>query len=412
MNVLDVLLVILLVYVPNQLHFPADLGLKGFNILNILLFLTFIALLATGARAPSPAPLRWRFMAFAGALFVSFVIAQLRVPADIVQDLTVLKASATYLLLYFILYHGTKDWQRARRLIAVILFVAFVAALEAVREGFDYGFGHYNDGRRASGPFATNFTGANRAGVFYAAFLPMFFALLVLRRRSKLANLAGLAGTVMTTMAIFFTYSRQSYLTAAVVTLALAIKRNLLVGVLAVCLLASWTLWAPQAAVDRVQMTYVENASGEEQLDPSSAGRPVIWRQALEMLKQHPFGIGLNRFRSEIGEYGDKSNVDAHNGYVLVATETGPQGLLALLLVMVGLFGLGVRLIRLAPDEATRTLGYGYTAAVVSMMLGNLFGSTITSGEVMGNFWALSGVVARLTELEPEDAEDADPADA
>ena len=126
------------------------------------------------------------------------------------------------------------------------------------------------------------------------------------------------------------------------------------------------------------------------------------------MLKQHPLGIGLNRFRSEIGEYGDKSNVDAHNGYVLVAAEAGPQGLLALALLMAGLLGLGVRLIRTAPDDATRALGYGYTAAVVSMILGNLFGSTISSGEVMGNFWALSGIVARLTELEPEAADDTD----
>ena len=274
MNVLDVLLVILLVYVPNQLHFPADLGLKGFNVLNILLILTFIALLGTGARARTPAPLRWRFIAFAGALFLSFVIAELRAPADIVEDLTVLKAAVTYLLLYFIFYHGAKDWQRARRLIAVLLFVAFVAAIEAVREGFDYGFGRYDDARRASGPFATNYLGANRAGVFYATFLPMFLALFLLRRRSKLANLAGLIGSVSTVMAIFFTYSRQAYLIAAVVTLALATKRNLIVGVLAVWLLASWTLWAPKAAVDRVQMTYVESASGEEQLDPAQPADP------------------------------------------------------------------------------------------------------------------------------------------
>ena len=46
-----------------------------------------------------------------------------------------------------------------------------------MREGIDYGFGAYNPMRRASGPFGEDWHNANRAGVFYAMFMPMFVAL-------------------------------------------------------------------------------------------------------------------------------------------------------------------------------------------------------------------------------------------
>jgi len=87
--------------------------------------------------------------------------------------------------------------------------------------------------------------------------------------------------------------------------------------------------------------------------------------------------------------------MDAHNSFVLMTAEAGVQGLLAFVVVLVGLMGLAVRLIRAARDDEARALAYGYAVSVVCLVLGNLYGSAFFSGEVMGNFWALSGLVAR-----------------
>jgi O-antigen ligase len=398
-NILDLLLIVLAIYVPNQLHFPSNLGLKGMNILNLLLILTILAMVATGARARTAAPLGLRLGLFASLLVAAFVVAQLRAPADILEDLTVLKSAVTYILLYFIFYHSARDARRSRRLVATILVVAFVAAVEAIREGFSYGLGSYTMTHRAAGPFGQTYENANRAGVFYAMFLPLFLSMMLFSRSKKAMALLGMAGTGAALFAVFVTYSRQSYVIAATAIFVMGIKRNILIGALLGALMAGWTVWAPQAAIERLEMTYVEGDSGEESLEVSAESRLLIWRQALRMVREHPFGVGLNRFRSEIGGYGDLSGKDAHNGFVLVAAEAGLQGLFALMLVMGGLLRNGWRLIRAGGDEGTRVLGYGYTGAVVCMILGNLYGSPIFFGEVMGNFWALSGLVARQTEF-------------
>ncbi len=402
MNILDVMLIVLVIYVPNQLHFPADLGLKGMNVLNILLALTLLAMVATGAKARSPAPVRWRIGLLALLFVVSFFVGQFRAPGDALQDLVVLKSLLTQMLMYFIFYHAARDQDRARRLVAAILLVAFVAAVEAAREGLEYGFSGYAMSHRVSGPFGHDYQNSNRAGAFYAIFLPQFLSLALFRRDIR-AALVGLTGTAFTAIAIFATYSRQAFLIAALATLALALKRSAIVGLLAVALVAGWRFWAPAAVVERVGMTYVETEGGEEELEVSARSRLRIWEGAGQLISQNPFGIGLNRFRGEIGDYAEVSGKDAHNAYVLLTAEAGLQGIVALLLVLAGLIAVAVRLIRSARDDETRAFGYGYLVSVACMMLGNLFGSPFFSVEVMGNFWSLSGVAARYPSFRSHD---------
>ena len=42
---LRALLIALIVYIPEQLHFPRDLGLKGVNVFNLLLIFALIAMM-------------------------------------------------------------------------------------------------------------------------------------------------------------------------------------------------------------------------------------------------------------------------------------------------------------------------------------------------------------------------------
>jgi O-antigen ligase len=296
------------------------------------------------------------------------------------------------------------DLRTVRWLMGLILRVAFVASLEAVKEALDYGFTTYNFTHRASGPFGPDWRNANRAGIFYATFTPLFVALLLFGGPRWSWRIAGLVGAAAGTLAVFATYSRQAYLIVALGAFGLTLRRSVVAGVLLAAFIANYALWAPTTVVDRLEMTYQEDMTGEEQqLEVSAESRLIIWAGALECIKDHPLGIGFNRFKAEIGNYSAVQGMDAHSQYVLIATENGIQGLLAFLILVGGLIGIGLKLARMANDYEARVIGFGFTAAAICFALGNIYGSPFFFGEAVGNFWALAALVARYTSLrEPE----------
>jgi O-antigen ligase len=436
------LLVALLIYVPNQLHFPGDLGLKGLNVLNILMLAAFAGTVPLMLRRREPAPLRLRFAFFFLMLTVAYFVGQAHPDARAVEDLvaqgvpearsvddlTALKTAITYMLLYFVFFHAVQDQKTVRLCVATLLLVVFVASLEVIKEALGYGILRYVETHRASGPFGQTYRNANRAGVFFAMFVPLFMTLLLFFRSGLPGRLVGLAGTVVGVLAVFWTYSRQAYAILAVAFLLLLARRNPLLGALAILSLGSYQLWLPASVVERIQMTtsgeefqepvdleaLAAGGEGLEGLEVSARMRPILWAGAIAMFADHPFGVGLGRFTDEIGNYCIFERMDAHNSYLRILAETGWQGLTGMLLIVLGLLGLGVRLLWGARDESDRLFGIGYSVCVVAMALSNVYGSPFFYGPVMGNFWALSGIVARYRALrltraseEPEPADQA-----
>lgn len=405
MTILRWLLIALIVYIPNQLHFPADLSVKGFNVLNLLMLATIVCMLVTGARSASRPPLRWRIVVFWATLAVAFAVGQMHRDANLGRDLTQLKTIVTYMLLYFIVFHAVEDLRTVRILIGVLLLVVFVASVEIIREGLAWGLGAFVERHRASGPFGHDYRNANRAGVYLAMFAPMLFALALFLRGARRVRAAALAASGAAVFAVFFTYSRQSFLIVAIGVVCLLFGRSLWAGAAIAVLVANYSLWAPDSVKARLEMTYEVDDSGEERMEESAASRQIIWAGAWEIIKANPFGVGLNRFQDEIVEhYGQKK--DAHNQYLLVAAEAGVQGLAAFLAVVLGVLGIGVRAARRATDDESRALGYGFAVSALSMMLGNVYGSPFYNGEVMGDYWILTALVARYHLLRSEpDAE-------
>lgn len=71
--------------------------------------------------------------------------------------------------------------------------------------------------------------------------------------------------------------------------------------------------------------------SSAAERDASAASRLIIWGGALRMVREHPWGVGVGRFRDMIGQYIDDPSYayrDAHNTFVICATEIGLPGLL------------------------------------------------------------------------------------
>lgn len=398
MNLLLLLLGILVLYVPNQIHFPSSLGVPGLNVLNILVLLTFIVYKVKIKEKVEVMPMKGPLIFLFIMVIYAFVMANVRLPLSLIDDIIYVKTAIFYPLLFFLFYSGLRTIKQVKIFYLLVLAVAGLAALEAIREAIDYGIGNYNDTKRASGPFGADASSANRAGVFYAMFLPYFVGLAFFFKESKLIRWAAWGGIVVTVAAIFFTYSRQSYFIAAVAILYLTMRRGGFAPILFLILASTYTLWVPETAVERVTGTQQVSETGEEELDESTESRLVLWAAAGEMMKDYPLGIGLNRFKTEISNYSIYSNKDAHNHYVLFATEGSIVSLVSLLVVMGALLSIGLKVSRYK-DPLSRMVGLSFSCSVVCMALGNIYGSPFSSGEVMGNFWIISAIVARYLYL-------------
>ncbi|WP_444995799.1 O-antigen ligase family protein [Aliikangiella sp. IMCC44359] len=388
-------LAIIIIYIPNQLHFPQSLGLPGLNVLNVLVIFAIILYKKQNYPTSEPDNLKGLFYFYFIMLVSAFIISQLHMKLDLMADFTNLKTLIFYPCIYFVYFYAVRTYDDASKLYLVVLFVAFVAGLEAIREAIDYGIGNYHESKRASGPFGENFYSANRAGVFYAMFLPFFLSIIFFWKGNKWVKYVGIAGSVVLVAAIFFTYSRQSYFIAMLAIAYMIFKRRGWVSVLTIIALSLGPLWVPESAMQRIEGTEQVSDTGEEKYDESTESRMIIWAGAMDMVAEYPLGVGLNRFKLEIGNFSIYPGKDAHNFYVLNFAEGNFIGLLALLLLIFGLWRLGRRVINLDDSPTTKMVGHGYTCSVICMSLGNVYGSPFASGEVMGTFWVMTALTAR-----------------
>jgi len=392
----------IILYVPNQLRFPADLGVKGLNVFNLLLVVGFILLwLRERPENDPPAPLRGRIFLYFLTVCFAFVVGTVQSPDFLVEDITHLKTILTYPLLYFVFYGCVRDRSTARLMMTVLMATVFIAGLEAFRQALDYGLG---SGKRVAGPFGYVAASANYAGVFYAAFAPMGLSLLLFHGE-RLIRLAGASVFGMAVIGIFYTYSRTALAAVGLTTLLLSLVRSRALGIAVIFLLVNFAVWAPETVLERVESTTVETAQGQEKLEESTESRFYLWEGGWEMLKERPWGIGLNQFHRQIEPHLPPWIIarDAHNHFVLMATEAGVQGFVALVLLMLGFYSVGFQLLREHEDREARALGWGYIMCVTGLIVGNLYNSLIFSGEVMGDFWILTALIARYRVIAEQD---------
>jgi O-antigen ligase len=400
---LDLLLAAIILYVPYVQHFPVVFDLKGLNLINVMFLVAAAMVMLRKSSTPTPAPLKWQFGFFFALLVWAFAVSQLIDGSRMAEDITTLKTYVFFPMLYFLFYYAVRDLKSIRFLFAAILFVTFVVSVHAIRQGFDYGFDNFSDTHRASGPFAPDYRGANLAAAFFVIFVPLFGAVFLHLRSQITVRLVALFCSAVGIFGVFLTYSRQAYFILAAMFFLHALRRNVLVALLVAAAVLSYESWAPESAIERIQMTEQVSDSGEQVLDKSTESRFVLWEGAGEMIAERPWGVGLGRFRFEIGRFAPEyANYDAHNGYVLLTAETGVFGPVILLFLLFGLLRLGIRVLSLPKTEESKFLGAAYIVSLIGVVLANVFGSRFFNGEVMGNFWVLSALVARYYSLVTE----------
>lgn len=391
-----------IVLLPYTVHLPADLSVS------VSVALLVIAMML-GDRDPAfrSAYLTPPLIALFMAMLIGFVAAHWHDLSNAGKDLREAKVAVLFPFLYLAYRRSALDLKATRQLIVLVLLVAVAAGLEAVFQGLSFNLGEFSETQRATGPFGP-IKMANRAGVFFAMFLPMLVALVLQPHQRRFVRWSAIAGSAVLAAAILFTYSRQSYLIGLFAIMILLVWRSIPAAALAAMLLvATAASFLPRSVVDRIQETQQVDASGTMTLDMSTTSRFTIWNGTIDMLRDHPAGVGLGRFGEHIGDYTSYAGKDAHNGFLLTLAECGPLGLLALLWVFWRLWRLA-HWLRRSPGAArpeAQTYERGFTLAVVSMALGNMYGSPFFDSLIMANFWILCGLMERYGAMKEHAAE-------
>ncbi len=390
-----------IVLLPNALHLPPTLAIATSMVL-LVGAVVFSQrdpphLARTGILTP---PLAGLFL----ALLLGYFNAHWHDVSNAGEGLMRAKYAITYPLLYLAYRHCGLDLKATRQLIVLVLVVAAVAGLEAVLQGLRFNLGEFADQQRATGPFG-DITMANRAGVFFAMFLPMLVAVALQPKHRLLARWLAVAGGAVLVAAVLFTFSRQAYLIALLGILVLLIYRGIPLAALAVALMIVAVGQLPDSMVQRMVETRQIGAGGLFSYDTSTASRLEIWQGAVAMVGDHPGGVGLGRFPEFIGNYSNHPGKDAHNGFLLILAECGPLGLGMMLWLFWRLGALARQLRRLSTGSnrpggsgnlaESRAFSLGFTVAVIATALGNMYGSPYVEGLVMYNFWILCGLMER-----------------
>lgn len=403
---LRLLLALPLIFLPNALHFSGAPLVAGLNYTNLLFLVVVVAIplfsQAGVPRLPGIGRLTPALMLLFFAYVVAFFIGQSRSSATMMEDLTVLKTALFYPMFYFLYRNCRLDLRATRQLLLLSLLVAVLAGVEAIREGIAYNFlDSYSDDGRASGPFGETSGNSNLAGYFYVTFLPVLVSLALFLRGHRGLRIAALVGVGLLAVAILATFSRQAYAIALLCLLLVSLRRNLAVAILIGALMLAATTILPSSVTERVASTTQTNEAGGAELDSSTASRFEIWSGAMQMWREHPAGVGLNRFKAHIGDYTRYANFDAHNYFVLFLAEAGPLALLALLWVFWRAWGIARSILRSAPpgDSEAQALGTGLSLMVIALAMGNTFGSFMLQGLAMGSVWAFFGLAERYGAL-------------
>ncbi len=404
---LRALLLFQILYTVYQNHYSFETGIPGINLPNVLFLICWVMVM----RAPrveeitAPAILKRSVLVWYGALVFAFLMALARFPGEFMLDINYLRTALFSPLLYFLYLRSRQTLEDTRWMAIAVMVVAAIAGLQAIRQGLDYGIGTYSETHRASGPFGFDYRDANRAGIYYCLFLPMFISLAVFLRKQKFWFFAALGGIALLAFAILVTYSRQSYFIALVGAALVLLRRSTILAVVFSVLAIIAIPLLPGSVTERVAETAQEDVYGTEVIDDSTSSRWEIWSGGLHMAATNPLGVGLNRFKTRIGEYVPRyKGYDAHNFYVLTLAEMGVQGLIALGLLFLGLFKLGLFLRRSVPpgDSEAMALAVGFMVTTISVGLGNLYGSPFLEANVLGTYWILCGVLERYMHLKQQ----------
>lgn len=364
---------------------------SGFNILNILMLLAFVAA-AKRSETKFANNMNRYVLLLAASYLVSLFQATLvlgwndRSP-EVLKDMF-------FAYLFFFVTYKSLTGMRAMKAVFYATVLPLPYMFRVFYSNLSWmGFSTYSDKQRLnSGTFML--LGSNEIAAFYATYTFIVFAMACIEENKKWKYFL-YACTVFNVYSLLYALSRGAYLafiTGIVVYCWLQKKTRLLIGalVLLVFLAGVGADVFPKAVTERFNSAFVE----EIELDDSAQTRLILWDVALDKFQSNPLlGVGFGNFK-KMNDYG----LDTHNYYIKLLAEGGIISFLAFLALLFASYRTSIGLCRLSNDKFVISLAIGFTACVVSMLVGNFFGDRFTHYPLIAYFYVYLAMVVKAYE--------------
>jgi putative inorganic carbon (hco3(-)) transporter len=416
-----IVLLFLIIYVtPFQSTLPDSFKIGGgLNAYNLLLFSILGVWIVNGIiykKFPRlDHPISFVILIFWIMLIFSFVRTSTIIPDyDISDAAAYAKRWLFPMLVFFPLAFSTftkKDINKIMWAFFVVLTIMLFTSLDEYREtgatisSFDWA-------ERPGGPFVKG--AANDLAAFFVYYSSVLLGWLIYEKKifSKLTFIAIFS---ISLIMIMITYSRGSYIGILGAIVTIGLLKNRLIVFFVLLLAFSYKFWAPSGVEERVEMTsrnlvddrqeiIISPNSFERNFEPSTANRLVVWRGALEMIKEKPIlDFGFLTFNHFILNYAQLAKpMDTHNMYLRVLSELGIIGLSVFLSLWIVPFIVAFKIFKKAKEPMLLGISLGIIAAIVGISLVNVWGSRFFREELVGLYWILLGVMVRLSFIEKE----------
>ena len=251
---------------------------------------------------------------------------------------------------------------------------------------------------------------ANGLAKYLSFCIPIIFVFAYYNRRS-IVGLMALLCAVAAGVTLLFTLTRGSWIGAGIAmafVLFELVKRlcnSSLKSIILVTVLLTVSLGCIVGLFEDVRVRLFENDYN------SAESRIPMAMVALNIIKANPVqGIGLNNYTRVMNRYDHTTNrqtyifpFPVHNGYLLIAAESGIQTLLLFLWII----GAAIRKGRTAFDFSssfTSLLQVGWIASMFTWLIADLFDCNYAGSNVM--LWFVVAMIAATSQLSsPENQE-------
>jgi O-antigen ligase len=405
-------------YLPFCRVYPlAVAGMSGVNLVNFVIAAGLLAWLTSHA---DPAPrVRLGAVEVLAGLFV--LAASLSVlPTAIVGSRSPEGLAITYrnwlapILFFFIARGLVRDRRDVAGVLQVLAWTVFLVAACTWQEGVQRG----DRGSIAASRVGGLLEQANSMGAFLAYYgVPLLAFALTAGRFSR--ALPYLAAYLIAARAVLFTFSRGAYLAYIAGSSAVLVVANPLLlaaaGAAGIFAAVLYPPLLPSSVRDRLGSLTLEAPTNpwedaSTNLDRSASHRTVLWRGAARIITEYPVqGIGLGHFPATIDLYTPEvlqasDPRDAHNAYLLIASEMGVPTLLLLLVFLSWLAATALRVSLRRRNPIDRRVGLTLLGTLGSLVVSCMLGSRFSQEALIAYFWilaALLAVVAQLRERRP-----------
>jgi len=397
-------------YVINNYH--PGIPAPGQPLLGILLFLIVWRIVIYGDR-----PTGWKrasiIFLVVGAWLVSVVGAGDFTSAILAFQKFVENAALAFVVVFFI-----NDKRKLRLVIWTLLiagvFMGTISVFQSLTSTFNsfyWGYGGWTESstggvsnHRVAGPYGN----PNAYSQALVMLVPLALDRLWHEKKTASRVLAGYVLAV-STLSIFFTYSRNGFLTLLLTLAFLIVMRRpsfvplVLSGLLVVLLIQ----FLPASYVDRIATLFqFSTGSANQVADESFRGRISENTAALMMFKDNPlFGVGLDNFQENYQNYSRQIGLDSRREerspasfYLELLSEQGLIGTTIFFVFMVYIFR-GLWKAYRQFEQLKMNDSASMTIAFISGLVGYMIFYVSKNSAYPNVFWVLLGIAISIAQI-------------